>query len=172
MDKKEIERLKSLKVFVRNINKQPLKYFKDYNDLSKSGKKNLKINGCYVIFDNTYKNNHKPIYIGSNSTTKRKIGDRLYQIQRCGSHPLPYRIITSKRIGKEPFGKLNKKEKKNLHGEESKSWFKDYCKRHLSYKFIEEQSNPLLIESGLIFIFKPIYNSQSKEFEEQNKVNK
>ena len=139
----------------KQTQKRPLS---KYKYLTPEEKRKLNKKGCYLVY--LGEDSKTPIYIGSNSSEGKTVRNRIYQIQRCGSHPLPYRMI-SEHLKRGIFGKLTEKEKKS---DRYKKWFKKECIPKLYYSVIEERKNPLLLEAGLIFLFKSKYNNESKDF--------
>lgn len=113
------------------------------------------IRGCYLIYQ---KDKGLPIYIGSNRKQKRNVRGRIRSIFYGRGHPLPYKIVKDLFYKKSKIKITTREVKKNLES------YRKWCLKNLSFKIVEERKRPLAMEIGLIYLFRPKYNSESRKF--------
>ena len=156
------ERIALLRDWKKKLEDAQEHTFEEYANFSKDEREKFRVKGCYAIYE---EGNKSPVYIGSNTSKNRTVAGRIYNVNRGHSHPLPRRIIGYRFLQRPLFSKVDSNEKK-----ENMERYKEYCKKNLSFRILEaetpiEKKNPLLMEIGLIFLFKPLYNHESKDFE-------
>ena len=152
-----IERLENLIDKLAEIPRYKFSNFILYKNgrIQLNDNKECAVRGCYLIYQ---KGKGLPIYIGSNRSQKRKVRGRIRSIFYGRGHPLPYKIVKDLFYKRSKIKVTTKEVQRNI--EEYRKW----CFKNLSFKILEEKNRPLAMEIGLIYLFRPKYNSESKKF--------
>lgn len=146
-------RLQILKQIHEAIENLPELSFKDlFGKNSNEIKRGIDVKGCYLIYE---KGKDSPIYVGSNRSVKRNVRTRLSDLKGAKNHVFAHRIISeqeNRKIEEKNRGKITKQEIVD---------FQKYCSDNFSLRVYQDEKNWKLTEAGLIFLYKPRYNSES-----------
>ena len=154
-------RIERLDDWIDELKKMPKSRFSEYfvydgGRIKIQKREELEVRGCYLIYQ---KGKSLPIYVGSNRSQERTAIERLKAILYGRGHPLPKKLV------KDLFYKGQERKIRTKDVMSNKEKYRGYCLEKLSFKILENERRPLAMEIGLIYVFRPKYNSESKKFE-------